>query len=90
MRVTTLHGIIGIYFISNDYGGWKHPVPLPYWHCDPRLYDHERKRQRPASVAYQPRPVDCRGGNSPWYFRYGLVLRVVRIVYQVFFGGSIP
>jgi hypothetical protein len=41
-------------------------------------------------VAYQPRPTDCFCGIAPRISCHGVVLRVVRIVEQVFVGGYNP
>jgi hypothetical protein len=90
MNVTTVHGTIGLDHASHDHDCRKHPVPLPYRHGDSWVYDHERKRQYTAFVAYQPRPTDCFCGIAPRISCHGVVLRVVRIVEQVFVGGYNP
>jgi len=90
ISVTTKHGTIGLDYASHDHDCRNHPVPLPYRHRDSWVYDHERKRQHTAFVAYQPCPADRCSSHPPRFSCHGMVLRVVRIVYWVFCGGSIP
>jgi hypothetical protein len=90
MNVTTVHGTIGLDHASHDHDCRNNPVSLPYRHRDSWDYDHERKRQHTAVVAYQPCPADRCSGIPPRFSCHGMVLRVVRIVEHFFVGGSIP
>jgi len=89
MKVTTVHGIIGMDYVSGDHGCREYPVPLSYRDCSARVYDYEGEKQNTIFLARKSRPADYRDCTHPRFSCHGVVLWMVGRLYHAFAGGEI-